>query len=379
MYFGNQRVFHVYHTEYKDTPTQEKNLDITENGEYEVTPDEKLLLSKVIINANVKTPVNLEDKEITDNGTYTASEGYDGIGEVVVNIPEIPKQEKTIEITENGTTEILPDEGKVLTKVTAIANVGGGENKLIPLLNGTSTELTAEDLEGLTTAKQYAFAYNPYLTKIEFPEGLTSLDQRCCYQLTQLKTVIFPSTLKRIEYYAFHGCSTLDAIEFPEGIEYISNNTFGNTSITHITVPSTLTNLGFNTMKQLKTVTISEGITKITNSAFLSDIALESVSIPSTVTEIEDQAFRVCSSLGPTMIISNSVTTIGQTVFQECTSLTSIRIGSGINSISSNCFRDCSNLTDIYIDKPEGSVKGAPWEATNATIHWNTPLPSEEA
>ena len=33
------------------------------------------------------------------------------------------EQEKSVEITENGTTEVLPDDGKALSKVTITANV----------------------------------------------------------------------------------------------------------------------------------------------------------------------------------------------------------------------------------------------------------------
>ena len=32
---------------------------------------------------------------------------------------------------------------------------------------------------------------------------------------------------------------------------------------------------------------------------------------------------------------------------------------------------DCTSLTSITINKPEGSIKGAPWGATNATIQWD--------
>lgn len=40
-----------------------------------------------------------------------------------------PEQQKTVDITENGTTEILPDEGKVLSKVTVNVDVEIGEGQ----------------------------------------------------------------------------------------------------------------------------------------------------------------------------------------------------------------------------------------------------------
>lgn len=44
--------------------------------------------------------------------------------------PGLPTQEKTVEITENGTVEVLPDEGYALSKVTANVNVSAGAEGL---------------------------------------------------------------------------------------------------------------------------------------------------------------------------------------------------------------------------------------------------------
>lgn len=47
--------------------------------------------------------------------------------EEISGIPtEKPEQEKNITITENGTTIILPDDGKTISKITITVNVGGG-------------------------------------------------------------------------------------------------------------------------------------------------------------------------------------------------------------------------------------------------------------
>ena len=95
-----------------------------------------------------------------------------------------------------------------------------------------------------------------------------------------------------------------------------------------------------------------EGVTAIGSYAFYEYDKLTSIDVPDSVTSIESSAFSGCSGL------------------------TSVRIGNGITSIKSNVFYGCTALTDIYIDKPEDSVSGAPWGATNAPVHWNTPLPS---
>lgn len=41
-----------------------------------------------------------------------------------------------------------------------------------------------------------------------------------------------------------------------------------------------------------------------------------------------------------------------------------------MNYLAYNAFNKCTNLTDIYVPWAEGDVGGAPWGATNATIHY---------
>ena len=51
--------------------------------------------------------------------------------------------------------------------------------------------------------------------------------------------------------------------------------------------------------------------------------------------------------------------------------LTSISIPSSETTIETNAFSYCSNLTDIYVAWEANAVAGAPWGAKNATIHYN--------
>lgn len=88
---------------------------ITENGEY--TADEGYTgLGTVIVDVPDIPPV-LEEKQISRNGTYTPSAGVDGFGKVTVNVEDIPAvlQEKTF--TKNGS--YTPDSGyEGISKVT---------------------------------------------------------------------------------------------------------------------------------------------------------------------------------------------------------------------------------------------------------------------
>ena len=73
----------------------------------------------------------------------------------------------------------------------------------------------------------------------------------------------------------------------------------------------------------------------------------QSVTIPNTVTELDDYAFINCANI-TNVNIPNSVTTIGYSSFDECTNLSSITIPSSVTSIE-DCynFDGCTSLPVI--------------------------------
>ena len=82
--------------------------------------------------------------------------------------------------------------------------------------------------------------------------------------------------------------------------------------------------------------------------------------IPSTVTNIEDDAFYECSGL-TSVSIPNSVTSIGDDAFGFCTSLESITCEAATPPA---CDGDITNRTGTKIYVPAGSVDA--YSGTNA-------------
>lgn len=89
-------------------------------------------------------------------------------------------------------------------------------------------------------------------------------------------------------------------------------------------------------------------VTMIDHVAFHNSSVVTSVTIPDSVTAIPDYAFGFCSQL-TNISIPNSVTFIGFSAFNSCTSLKSITLPSSLSTIQSYAFYNCGNLKTIRI------------------------------
>ncbi|MDR1796741.1 MAG: leucine-rich repeat protein [Clostridiales Family XIII bacterium] len=125
----------------------------------------------------------------------------------------------------------------------------------------------------------------------------------------------------------------------------------------------------FNSRSRLTSVTIPSSVTSIGNQAF-SESGLTAIDIPSSVTSIGTGAFYYCrslaqvtggegltsignSSFGYTAITSfplpDTITTIEPYVFTNCTNLASVTIPDSVTSIGTYAFYGCSNLASVTL------------------------------
>lgn len=98
----------------------------------------------------------------------------------------------------------------------------------------------------------------------------------------------------------------------------------------------------------VKTLVISEGITSVGVSAFVGFRNMTSVSLPNTLTRIDNYGFDLCNAL-VSVTIPNSVTSIGTSAFNDCSSLTTLVIPDSVTSIGGHAFRSCSSLTSVTL------------------------------
>ena len=146
--------------------------------------------------------------------------------------------------------------------------------------------------------------------------------------------------------------TSLRSYTIPDSVTKISNHAFERcTSLTSIIIPGSVTSIGSNAFSycsNLTTVTIGNGVKSIGNSAFNKCSGLTSVTIPDSVTSIGESAFSECSSL-KTFEMGDGVRTLGNGVFWACQQLENVKISNSITSISDALFSNCSHLTSTVI------------------------------
>ena len=104
----------------------------------------------------------------------------------------------------------------------------------------------------------------------------------------------------------------------------------------------------FGECSLLSKITIPNSVTKINDQAFLDCQSLQQIVLPNSVTSIGYNAFGLCKSL-KRINIPNSVTSQGPAVFHKCISLQQISIPNSISRIEYQTFSECSSLQQVSI------------------------------
>lgn len=99
---------------------------------------------------------------------------------------------------------------------------------------------------------------------------------------------------------------------------------------------------------KLEKVILGDSVTEIDDDAFRGCTSLHEIVIPNSVTKIGDDAFMDCTSLEE-IVIPNSVTEIGNCAFYGCISLEKIVIPNSVTEIGDNAFYKCMLLDEVII------------------------------
>ena len=196
----------------------------------------------------------------------------------------------------------------------------------------------------ITSIGDLAFENCNKLKTVVFEEGtrLTAIKDRAFYNCSYLENFEIPSTVTTIGSSAFESCRALTSINIPVGVTSIDSNAFRNCGYlksVNITDLEAWCNIAFKTTASNPLV---GGGTLYLNGEALTDIV-----VPAEITELAPFAFT--GSKIKSVTISDGVTKIGEGVFYGCTALTSVHIPSSVAVIDEQAFVNCTAITAVYI------------------------------
>ncbi|MCR4639981.1 leucine-rich repeat protein [Ruminococcus sp.] len=248
--------------------------------------------------------------------------------------------------------------------------------------------LSAYAEEAGTEGKTGVFSYTKYsdhaviehcdmsAESAEIPESIDGVPVTeigiYAFQMSSIKSVTIPDTVKEIGHWAFANCDGLTSVTIPDSVEKVGIRAFENCkSLKTIEFPDHIIEWNAKVFegtpwiaaqreasplvvvngalldgdKCKGDVNLSPDIKYIASGAFQRNMDITSVVVPSSVTVLRDNVFFYCTSL--TSIELNGVTEIGSMAMDGCTKLTDLKLSGKLTKIDDMAFSDTTSQATI--------------------------------
>ena len=220
------------------------------------------------------------------------------------------------------------------------------------------------------------------LVKIRLPKNLKTISSYAFNSCYDLKKINLPNKLKTIGEYAFGACEDLKTIKISSGVKNIDCNSFSycqNLKAFSVDTKNKYFSAGedgclYNKDKTMlirypagnrrTEYTIAKSVKTIEEEAFSYSYFLESITIPSNVETIWNNAFSGCDFTS--VVIENGVNYFGEGVFSSCHYLKKITLPSSLAIINRSTFMYCDSLTTVNIPASITRIKESAFDSCDA-------------
>ncbi|MBQ3378799.1 MAG: leucine-rich repeat protein [Clostridia bacterium] len=232
------------------------------------------------------------------------------------------------------------------------------------------TIIKSIEVSGLTHIGDYAFSHCLAASSVTLSDSVVSIGayafENCgTSYYTDNFDMTLPDSVVSIENRAFTLCG-LKSVYIPASVRFIGGGAFQATAMTDFEVDPDNTAFaavdGVLFTKDMTTLveypqgksdtsyTVPSTVTEISEQAFYNSLNLTDISLPDSLKTIDASAFRYCRGLTH-INIPNNVESIGDSAFQDCSSLTVIDLGSGVKRMGINVFYSCVLLSKVTIGR----------------------------
>lgn len=161
---------------------------------------------------------------------------------------------------------------------------------------------------------------------------VTAIGKRA-FKNTYISGITLPTSVTSIGYEAFYNCESLATVTLHEGLTSIDTRAFSGCTSLSYTENGGLTYLGTATNPYMYLIGVSS--TTLTTAVLHENCKL-----------IASAAFGGCSNLA-TVTLNNGLTWINRYAFSGCTGLQAIEIPTSVKSLGEYTFEGCTNLTTV--------------------------------
>lgn len=172
-----------------------------------------------------------------------------------------------------------------------------------------------------------------YIEEVTIPDTITSIRDSAFKNASTIKTLVISDSVASIGKEAFYECTNMENVYFGNNVTSVSDYAFGVcNSIKKLYIPN------LTDWCSIAFTSVSSNPMYFGPSIYVDGEIVESIEIPSSVTEINGYAFNGAKL--KTVLIHDDVTTIGKYAFYMST-FDSLKIPSSVTTIGSNAFQGC--------------------------------------
>lgn len=183
--------------------------------------------------------------------------------------------------------------------------------------------------DGVKEIGENAFLRNSTLNSVKIGKSVTTIGRQAFSEYPALTSVTLGENLKFIKTSAFESCKALSNIILPSSLQVIDSRAFYNTALVSVSVPSSVVNIdkdAFERIYSLKEIKVDEANTVYSDIDGVLCSKTKTVlfrypnskgktyTVPNTIKKIYDRAFSYCRDL-ETIVFPASVISIGNSIF----------------------------------------------------------------